>query len=186
MTRSARMGSHQIGVRGAHSLLLVCGALADARAHRLPPPRSSSRTACRFRSAGGQHGADPAGVLRRAACRPKRSTPWPTPARSRARSRRCAAFEAELVMSQSSAPAGLAWYNVPAIRTRAPSAIYPVLTETTTPARRFRAPRSAKMPNYAGGLIGFRADEVRRQPSTTRRPRATPSAPRARCPDTGR
>src|SRR5688572_616241 len=39
-------------------------------------------------------------------------------------------FQAQLVLSQSSGVAGLAWYNVPNDETSAPSATYPIIAET--------------------------------------------------------
>jgi MYXO-CTERM domain-containing protein len=64
-------------------------------------------------------------------------------------------FEAELVLSQSSAAAGLAWYNVPADPKQAPSALYPILAETTQPGATLSSSQIRSDPNYQGGLIGF-------------------------------
>lgn len=64
-------------------------------------------------------------------------------------------FQAELVLSQSSAPAGLAWYNVPADPMAAPDAIYQIVPETTQIGARVSSNQIRSDPNYAGGLIGF-------------------------------
>jgi hypothetical protein len=64
-------------------------------------------------------------------------------------------FEAELVMSQSSARAGLSWYNVPADPNAPPSAIYPVVEETTMPGATLSSAAIRDDPSYQGGLIGF-------------------------------
>jgi hypothetical protein len=58
-------------------------------------------------------------------------------------------------LSQSSSPAGLAWYNVPADPNAVPSAIYPVLTETTVTGATISSSAIRKDPNYAGASIGF-------------------------------
>jgi MYXO-CTERM domain-containing protein len=64
-------------------------------------------------------------------------------------------FEAELVLSQSSAPAGLAWYNVPSDETSAPSEIYAILAETTMPGAIISSSQIRSDSHYAGGLVGF-------------------------------
>jgi hypothetical protein len=64
-------------------------------------------------------------------------------------------FQAELLLSQSSAPAGLAWYNVPSDPLAAPSAIYQLVEETTQPGAMVSSSQIRSDPNYAGGLIGF-------------------------------
>jgi hypothetical protein len=73
-------------------------------------------------------------------------------------------FEAELVMSQSSSPAGLAWYNVPDDANAAPSATYPILTETTATGATISSAAIRQDPNYAGGLIGFALTKFSGQP----------------------
>jgi hypothetical protein len=64
-------------------------------------------------------------------------------------------FQAELVLSQSSAAAGLAWYNVPSDPTALPSAIYQIVPETTQPGAMLSSDQIRGDPNYAGGAIGF-------------------------------
>ncbi|MET0387903.1 MAG: hypothetical protein ABW321_18165 [Polyangiales bacterium] len=64
-------------------------------------------------------------------------------------------FQAELVLSQSSAPAGLAWYNVPADPTAAPDAVYLIVPETTQPGAMISSNQIRSDPSYAGGSIGF-------------------------------
>lgn len=64
-------------------------------------------------------------------------------------------FEAELVMSESQSPAGLAWYNVPSDPTAAPDALYPVLAETTLSGATISSSAIREHPSYAGGLVGF-------------------------------
>jgi uncharacterized protein (TIGR03382 family) len=64
-------------------------------------------------------------------------------------------FEAELVMSQSSARAGLSWYNVPRDPSAPPAAIYPVVEETTMPGATLSSAAIREDPNYQGGLVGF-------------------------------
>ena len=54
-------------------------------------------------------------------------------------------FQAELVLSQSSAAAGLAWYNVPADPSAAPDAFYRSCPRPRRSARAWRATRSAKI-----------------------------------------
>jgi hypothetical protein len=64
-------------------------------------------------------------------------------------------FQAELVLSASSASAGLAWYNVPADPRVAPPALYQVVMETTQPGAVLSSAAIRDDPSYAGGLIGF-------------------------------
>ena len=64
-------------------------------------------------------------------------------------------FQAELLLSQSSAPAGLAWYNVPSDPLAMPGAIYQLIEETTQPGAMVSSSQIRSDPNYAGGLIGF-------------------------------
>ena len=64
-------------------------------------------------------------------------------------------FQAELMLSQSSAPAGLAWYNVPADPSSAPDAIYQIVPETTQIGAKVSSNQIRSDPNYTGGLIGF-------------------------------
>jgi hypothetical protein len=64
-------------------------------------------------------------------------------------------FEAELVLSESSARAGLAWYNVPSDPGAKPDAIYTIMEETTQTGALVSSSQIRSDPNYAGGLIGF-------------------------------
>jgi hypothetical protein len=64
-------------------------------------------------------------------------------------------FQAELVLSASSASAGLAWYNVPADPTAPPGALHQILMETTKPGAIISSSDIREDPEYAGGLIGF-------------------------------
>ncbi|HET8937834.1 MAG TPA: hypothetical protein VFN67_30530 [Polyangiales bacterium] len=64
-------------------------------------------------------------------------------------------FEAELVLSQSSARAGLAWYNVPPDPNAAPDVIYQIMEETTETGAVVSSSQIRSDPNYAGGFIGF-------------------------------
>lgn len=64
-------------------------------------------------------------------------------------------FEAELVLSQSSARAGLAWYNVPADPSGAPATIYQIMEETTQTGAIVSSSQIRSDPSYSGGLIGF-------------------------------
>lgn len=73
-------------------------------------------------------------------------------------------FEAELVMSESQSPAGLAWYNVPADETAAPAALYPVLAETTASGARISSSAIRGNPHYEGGLVGFALTKFGGQP----------------------
>src|ERR1700753_4480931 len=60
-------------------------------------------------------------------------------------------FKAELVLSQSQSPAGLAWYNVPSDPNATPSPIYMLLDETTMPGAVISSDQIRSDPNYAGG-----------------------------------
>lgn len=64
-------------------------------------------------------------------------------------------FEATLVLSESQAAAGLAWYNVPDDPFVAPSAIYELLAPTTETGTVISSADIITSPDYAGGLIGF-------------------------------
>ncbi len=73
-------------------------------------------------------------------------------------------FEAALVLSQSSAAAGLAWYNVPADPSAAPDAIYPIVAETTMTGATLSSSAIRDDPSYAGGLVGFVLTKLGGQP----------------------
>ncbi|HKP57663.1 MAG TPA: hypothetical protein VJV78_13120, partial [Polyangiales bacterium] len=64
-------------------------------------------------------------------------------------------FQAELVLSASSANAGLAWYNVPTDPTAPPGALYSILMDTMKPGAIISSSDIREDPNYQGGLIGF-------------------------------
>jgi MYXO-CTERM domain-containing protein len=64
-------------------------------------------------------------------------------------------FTATLVLSQSQAQAGLAWYNVPTSATEAPSKFIRILPNTTTTGQVIAASDIRSSADYAGGLIGF-------------------------------
>ena len=64
-------------------------------------------------------------------------------------------FQATLVLSQSNAQAGIAWYNVPANATMAPAAIYPIGTANLAVGQTISSADVRTNPNYAMGLIGF-------------------------------
>jgi MYXO-CTERM domain-containing protein len=68
-------------------------------------------------------------------------------------------FQATLVLSQSQAYGGLAWYNVPADPTSKPTAIYPIIPVTaTTGGVVGQVVSSADIvsnPNYQQGFVGF-------------------------------
>jgi hypothetical protein len=64
-------------------------------------------------------------------------------------------FQAELVLSASSASAGLAWYNVPEDPNVAPAMLYQVVEETTQPGAVVTSAAIRDDPNYAGGFVGF-------------------------------
>jgi hypothetical protein len=64
-------------------------------------------------------------------------------------------FQAELVLSQSSAPAGLAWYNVPSDPEVVPSELFMLVPETTQPGAMVSSNQIRSDPKYAGGSVGF-------------------------------
>ncbi|MGC4090544.1 MAG: MYXO-CTERM sorting domain-containing protein [Polyangiaceae bacterium] len=64
-------------------------------------------------------------------------------------------FTAKLVMSQSNALAGLAWYNVPTSPTDAPAKFFRILPNTSTTGQSIAASEIRSSMDYAGGLIGF-------------------------------
>jgi hypothetical protein len=64
-------------------------------------------------------------------------------------------FEAELVLSESSAPAGLAWYEVPDDPRMTPAVIRPLVAETTQPGATLSSTAIRSDPGYRGGLVGF-------------------------------
>src|SRR5580698_3309536 len=63
-------------------------------------------------------------------------------------------FQATLVLSQSSAQGGLAWYNVPASATATPT-IYLINPFPMTVGQVISSSDIRTDPNYAGGLVGF-------------------------------
>jgi MYXO-CTERM domain-containing protein len=64
-------------------------------------------------------------------------------------------FQAELVLSASSAMAGLAWYNVPDDPQAEPTALYQIVPETTMTGAVVSSAAIREDPSYAGGLVGF-------------------------------
>ena len=64
-------------------------------------------------------------------------------------------FTAKLVLSQSSAEAGLAWYNVPPNPNQAPDNIFRILPNASTVGQTIAASDIRASANYTGGLIGF-------------------------------
>src|SRR5262249_33670308 len=64
-------------------------------------------------------------------------------------------FSAALVLSQSSAPAGLFWYNVPDSPTDVPKSIYPLILETTMIGAMVSSATIRNDSHYTGGLVGF-------------------------------
>jgi hypothetical protein len=64
-------------------------------------------------------------------------------------------FEATLVLSESGAEGGLAWYNVPDDPNVAPTAIYDLLLPTSQTGMVINSADIITSPDYAGGLIGF-------------------------------
>ena len=64
-------------------------------------------------------------------------------------------FEATLVLSESSASAGLAWYNVPDDPNQAPVELYELVAPTTEAGTVIMSADILTSPGYAGGLIGF-------------------------------
>ena len=64
-------------------------------------------------------------------------------------------FEAELVLSESSAPAGLAWYEVPDDPRATPAQLHMLVAETTRPGATLSSQAIRSDPSYRGGLVGF-------------------------------
>jgi hypothetical protein len=64
-------------------------------------------------------------------------------------------FQAELVLSASSAAAGLAWYNVPEDPSMPPAMLYQIVAETTQIGATLTSAAIRDNPAYAGGLVGF-------------------------------
>ncbi|HWA73425.1 MAG TPA: hypothetical protein VG937_13860 [Polyangiaceae bacterium] len=65
-------------------------------------------------------------------------------------------FTATLVLSQSNAAAGLAWYNVPASPTAKPDKLFQILPEANNPTgATINATDIRASADYAGGFIGF-------------------------------
>ena len=64
-------------------------------------------------------------------------------------------FSATLVLSESQARAGLAWYNQPAAPTGAPTPLHPIGPAALTVGQVITSADVRNDPAYAGGLIGF-------------------------------
>ena len=64
-------------------------------------------------------------------------------------------FSATLVLSESSAQAGLAWYNQPAEQTGAPTPLHAIGPAVLTVGQVITSADMRSDPAYAGGLIGF-------------------------------
>lgn len=64
-------------------------------------------------------------------------------------------FQAALVLSESSAQAGISWYNVPADATSAPPQIYEIVPEGTPVGQIVASADIRTNPAYAGGFVGF-------------------------------
>ncbi|MGC4095355.1 MAG: hypothetical protein QM756_47005 [Polyangiaceae bacterium] len=64
-------------------------------------------------------------------------------------------FQAALVLSQSNALAGIAWYNVPATPTGAPAAWYMIVPPGTAVGQTISSADIRSNMNYARGLVGF-------------------------------
>jgi MYXO-CTERM domain-containing protein len=64
-------------------------------------------------------------------------------------------FQATLVLSQSQAVAGLAWYNQPAAPTGPPAVVYPIGAATLTLGQTITSADIRSSANYGGALIGF-------------------------------
>jgi hypothetical protein len=64
-------------------------------------------------------------------------------------------FEATLVLSQSNAAAGIAWYNVPAAPTGPPATVYVIGPAALTVGQTITSADIRTSPDYLGGLIGF-------------------------------
>jgi len=103
-------------------------------------PQSSEVTLQRYFD--GRMPAEPIDALRQASPEPATFSP------------RCG-FEAELVLSESSARAGLAWYNVPSDPNAPPAQIFKIMEETTETGAVVSSSQIRSDPNYTGGSIGF-------------------------------
>lgn len=64
-------------------------------------------------------------------------------------------FDATLVLSESNALAGIAWYNVPADANAPPATWYTIVPPGTPVGQVINASDIRSDPNYAGGFIGF-------------------------------
>jgi MYXO-CTERM domain-containing protein len=64
-------------------------------------------------------------------------------------------FTATLVLRQSQAVAGLAWYNVPTSPTEAPARVFQVVPESKMLGQVINASDIRASPDYQGGFIGF-------------------------------
>jgi MYXO-CTERM domain-containing protein len=64
-------------------------------------------------------------------------------------------FSATLVLSQSGAQAGIAWYNVPQSPTEAPANVYTIVPAGTAVGQTITSADILSDPNYSKGLIGF-------------------------------
>jgi hypothetical protein len=64
-------------------------------------------------------------------------------------------FQATLVLSESQATAGIAWYNQPAAPTGPPPTFYPIGPASLTVGQTIASTDIRTSANYAGGLIGF-------------------------------
>lgn len=64
-------------------------------------------------------------------------------------------FEAALVLRESQATAGIAWYNVPADPNQSPAEIFQIVEEGTPVGQVIDSAEIRTSPNYEGGLIGF-------------------------------
>jgi hypothetical protein len=64
-------------------------------------------------------------------------------------------FQATLVLSESQAKGGIAWYNTTAGATGAPAAVYQIGGFPLVVGQTITSTQVRSDPNYAGGLIGF-------------------------------
>jgi hypothetical protein len=64
-------------------------------------------------------------------------------------------FDATLVLSESNALAGIAWYNVPADPNESPATWYTIVPPGTPVGQVINASDIRSDPNYTGGFIGF-------------------------------
>jgi hypothetical protein len=64
-------------------------------------------------------------------------------------------FDATLVLSESNALAGIAWYNVPADPNESPATWYTIVAPGTPVGQVINASDIRSDPNYTGGFIGF-------------------------------